>query len=117
MKAARFFALVASAIGSMTCPASAHSDPATSLQHLLTDKDCESVPELLSDWHAESDLSGSWTIQRLGERKYRLVEKVREADTPNKMAFDMCVAHLGGYLFFDAFSSSLHFLLSRSAVT
>ena len=102
MKFMRFLAFVVLVIASTSCSASAYSEPATSLQHLLAEKDCESVPELLGDWEARSDLNGTWTIQKLGERKYRLVQKVGESDTPNKMAFDICVAHLGGYLFFDA---------------
>ncbi len=84
-----------------SCPATAGSDPAASLQHLFTDKDCESVPELLGDWQAEGDLSGTWTLQKLGEHNYRLIQQHAESDTSNRPAFDLCVAHLGGYLFFD----------------
>ncbi len=102
MKFVRLFALGVLLIASLTWPAPGYSDPAISLQHLLTDKDCESVPELLGDWQAGSDLSGIWTIQKSGDRKYRLIQKVGESDTSNKEAFDICVAHLGGYLFFDA---------------
>ncbi len=102
MKSVRWFALGLLLIASLTWPAAGYSDPAISLQHLLTDKDCESMPELLGDWQAGSDLSGIWTIQKLGERKYRLIQKVGESDASNKEAFDICVAHLGGYLFFDA---------------
>ncbi len=102
MKSARWFALGLLLMASLTWPAPGYSDPAISLQHLLTDKDCESVSELLGDWQAGSDLSGIWTIQRFGDRKYRLIQKVGESDSSSKEAFDICVAHLGGYLFFDA---------------
>lgn len=84
------------------CPAAAASEPAASLQHLFTDKDCESMPGLLGDWQAEGDLSGTWTLQKLGEHNYRLIQQLPPSDASNRPAFDLCVAHLGGYLFFDA---------------
>lgn len=101
MKSVRLFAF-GLLFASLTWPAAGYSGPAISLQHLLTDKDCESVPELLGDWQAKSDLSGIWTIQKFGGRKYHLTQKGGESDTSNKEAFDICVAHLGSYLFFDA---------------
>ncbi len=82
--------------------AAAASEPAASLQHLFTDKDCESVPGLLGDWQAEDDLSGAWTLQKLGEHNYRLIQQLAQSDTSNRPAFDLCVAHVGEYLFFDA---------------
>lgn len=102
MKFARFFGLVVLLIAATTSPAAAYSDPAVSLQHLFTDTDCESVPELLGDWQAGGDLSGAWAIQKLGDRAYRLIQRVGESDASNKVAFDICVAHLDGHLFFDA---------------
>jgi hypothetical protein len=102
MKSVRWFALGVLSIASLTWPAAGYANPAISLQHLLADKDCESASELLGDWQAGSDLSGTWTVQNFGDRKYRLIQKVGESDTSNKEAFDICVAHLGGYLFFDA---------------
>jgi hypothetical protein len=81
---------------------------AASLQALLTEKDCEVVPELLGDWTGNSDLGGIWTLQQVGERKYRLVEQTEgESNPERRAAFDICVAHLGGHLFFDATSQEL----------
>lgn len=102
MNFARCFVLAVLPMASIAWPAAAYSDPAVSLQHLLSDKDCESVSQLVRDWEPKGDLSGIWTIQALGDRKYRLIQRVGESDTSNKAAFDICVAHLGGYLFFDA---------------
>ena len=34
--------------------------------------------------------------------KYRLIQKVGQSTSSDREAFDICVAHLGGYLFFDA---------------
>ena len=90
-------------LAATTCsPATAYAEPAVSLHHLLTDKDCEAVPELLGDWTTDGDLSGTWTLQELRDHNYRLISQRGESDTSNKAAFDICVAHLGGYLFFDA---------------
>lgn len=102
MKFARIVVLVVLAMTSTGWPKAAYSEPAVSLQHLLSDKDCESVSQLPGDWEPKGDLSGIWTIQAFGNRKYRLIQKEGESDTSNKAAFDICVAHLGGYLFFDA---------------
>ena len=102
MNFARFFVLGILLITSTAWPVAAYSDPAVSLQHLLTDEDCESVSQLLGDWEPKGDLSGIWTIKASGDRKYRLIQKEGESDTSNKAAFDICVAHVGGYLFFDA---------------
>jgi hypothetical protein len=102
MKSVRLFALGVLLIALLTWPARGYSNPAISLQHLLSDEDCESVSGLLGDWQAGSDLSGIWTVQNFGDRKYRLIQRIGESDTSNKEAFDICVAHLGGYLFFDA---------------
>ena len=102
MKCVRFFAIGALLITATTWPAAAYPDPAVSFQHMLTEKDCESVPELLGDWHAKDDLNGTWAIQKFSGRRYRLIQKVAELDNANKAAFDICVAHLGGNLFFDA---------------
>jgi hypothetical protein len=63
MKSVRWFGLGVLSIASLTWPAAGYANPAISLQHLLSDEDCESVPELLGDWQAGSDLSGIWTIQ------------------------------------------------------
>lgn len=81
----------------------AGSFPAVSLQHLLTEHDCESMPELLGDWKTDGDLSGTFTLVKLGNRNYyRLLEKDDQAEASEKHAIDICVAHLGPYLFFDA---------------
>jgi hypothetical protein len=102
MRLARFLVLSGLLLATASAPAAAGSFPAVSLQHLLRESDCEAVPELLGDWIAHDDLSGTWALQRLGERTYRLIEKAGESNNSNKGAFDICVAHLGGYLFFDA---------------
>jgi hypothetical protein len=101
MRLVRFF-LLTGLLAFVTGPAAAGSDPAVSLQHLLKDDDCEVAPDLLGDWTAQGDLSGDWTIQKLGDRKYRLMQKAAESGTSERAAFDICVAHLGGALFFDA---------------
>lgn len=95
-----FFGVLVAA--TIFCPAATASTPSPSLQHLFTDKDCESVQGLVGDWQAESYLSGTWTLQKLGEHNYRLIQQHAESETSNRPAFDLCVAHLGGYLFFDA---------------
>jgi hypothetical protein len=82
-------------------PAAA-SDPATSLQHLFKVQDCEAIPEIAGDWTALGDLEGAWTVEEIGERKYRLAQKATGSDPSDRFIFDLCVAHLGNYLFFDA---------------
>jgi len=102
MRLVRFFILSGFLLAALSRPAAAGIGPAFSLQHLLTDMDCEAVPELLGDWTTQGDLSGSWAIQKLKDRNYRLVQKAEGPDNSNKVAFDICVAHIDGYLFFDA---------------
>jgi hypothetical protein len=102
MRLVRFCVLTGLLVATVPGLAAAGSDPAASLQHLLKDNDCEAAPDLLGDWMAQGDLSGDWTIQKLGDRKYRLMQKAAESGTAERAAFDICVAHLGGALFFDA---------------
>jgi hypothetical protein len=101
----KFVPLIALGVLAATnsCLVAAGSYPAVSLQHLFTDKDCESVPELLGDRQPEGALSGTWRLQKLEEEHhYRLIAQHGQSDSSNKPAFDLCVAHLGGYLLFDA---------------
>lgn len=102
MRLARLFFLSGLLLATVSVPAAAGFGPAVSVQHLLSDNDCEAVPELLGNWTAGGDLSGDWTLQTLGDRNYRLIEQHGQSDASNKHAFELCVAHLGGYLFFDA---------------
>ena len=108
MKFARFFVVAVLLIACNAWPAVAYSFPAFSVQHLFADKDCETVPDLLGDWEAAGgDLSGAWVMQNLADGKYRLVEKGGASSTSDRGAFDICVAHLGGHLFFDATSQKV----------
>jgi hypothetical protein len=102
MKLVRFFILSGLVGLTMSRPAAAGSDPALSLQHLLKTTDCEAAPDLLGNWTSQGDLSGAWIIQVLGDRRYRLMQKTPDSNTSDRVAFDICVAHLGGALFFDA---------------
>jgi hypothetical protein len=103
MRHIRFFILSGLLLATVCGPAASASDPAFSLQHLLKDSDCEAAPELVGNW-TNDDLGGAWAVQKLGDRKYRLIQNKESSDNSNRMAFDICVAHLGGYLFFDATS-------------
>lgn len=47
MRFARFCVLAGFLTSPAARPAAAYSFPAVSVQHLLTDKDCETVPDLL----------------------------------------------------------------------
>jgi len=102
MKFPRSF-VVALLVAAMPRPAAASSDPAVSVQALFSKDDCEAIPGLLGDWipQAGNDLSGNWTIQKLGDGRYRLIERDAHSDTGRKLAFDICAAHLDGHLFFD----------------
>jgi hypothetical protein len=103
MRHIQFFILSGLLLATVCGPTASGSDPAFSLQHLLRDTDCEAAPELVGNW-TNDDLSGAWAVQKLGDRKYRLIQNKESSDNSNRMAFDICVAHLGGYLFFDATS-------------
>jgi len=106
MRLGRFLVLAGLLLAALSGPASASIGPAFSLQHLLKDTDCEAAPELVGDWSSD-DLNGVWSFQNLGDRKYRLIQKKESSDNSNRMAFDICVAHLGSYLFFDATSQTV----------
>jgi hypothetical protein len=103
MKLGRIFAM-ATLLFAATLPAMAGSDPAFSLHGLFSDDDCEMVPEILGNWTGNADLGpyGTWTLHKLGDRKYRLILRAAESDNGMRPAFDICAAHVGGYLFFDA---------------
>ena len=102
MKLERLFTIAAFLVASTAWPAASFPYPAISLQHLFADKDCETVPKLLGDWATQGDLSGLWAIHTSKDGKYRLIQKVGQSTSSDREAFDICVAHLGGYLFFDA---------------
>lgn len=103
MAVRRYFALGLLTLTWLVPRLDAYSEPAPSLQPLLTRSDCEAVPELLGNWDTDGDLSGStWTIQELPGHNYRLLRSRNQSEDPNRAAFDICAAHLGGYLFFDA---------------
>jgi hypothetical protein len=102
MRLVRFCILTGFLVAIVSSPVAAGSDAAASLQHLLKNTDCEATPDLLGDWTAQRDLSGDWTIQNLADHKYRLMQKVPDSGTSERVAFDICLAHLGGALFFDA---------------
>jgi len=78
--------------------AAASGNPAKSLQALLSDSDCEEVPELVGVWTSEGE---KFSIQKLEGHRYREVGQEADSDTGNKLAFDICVAHVAGYRFFD----------------
>lgn len=103
MSFVRYMMLCGILTATVSVPAAAGSDPAFSLQHLLKDADCEAAPELMGNW-TNDDLGGPWVVQKQGDRKYRLIQNKETSSNSNRMAFDICVAHLGGYLFFDATS-------------
>jgi hypothetical protein len=84
------------------CKPATASEPAMSLQPLFTNSDCETFSDLLGDWDAQSDLWGTWTIQAHGKNSYRLVEKREKSDSTKRTAFNLCLAHIGNDLFFDA---------------
>jgi hypothetical protein len=103
MKVVPLSALVALLAGFATPAFATGSFPAFSLQHLLTENDCEVVPEFLGEWQTKSQvLEGDWTVARLGDGKYRFLKRIEESDASDRVAIDICVAHLGRYLFFDA---------------
>src|SRR5258708_1435862 len=101
MRLVRFFVLSGFLLAIVSGQA-AWAEPAVSLQHMLRENDCEAVPKLLGDWTATGDLAGSWTFQTLRDRNYRLIQKMEGPDNSNRVAFDICVAHIDGHLFFDA---------------
>jgi hypothetical protein len=101
MKFAGLFALGLLA-AACSARAASGSEPALSLQSLLKGGDCEMVPELVGDWTASTDLSGAWTMQELPGHTYRMLGSATSPENSNRPAFDICAAHLGGYLFFDA---------------
>jgi hypothetical protein len=108
MKLHLFFAL-ALLLATFVYWASAQaSDPAFSLQHLFTASDCEPLPELIGTWaHTEGGLSGTWSVTAIPGDKYRLLGESENIANPSRPAFDLCVAHLGGHLFFDAVFQSI----------
>jgi hypothetical protein len=99
MKFTRFFAIAGLVGVAMLQPARA-SEPAASLQALLSDEDCEALPELLGDY-------ADATIQKLDDCKYRLIIQNQDP-TADRDAFDIRVGRLGGNLFFDATHQRLH---------
>jgi len=88
-------------------PAFASSTPAMSIGPLFAAADCEAIPELGGEWASEGDMDGIWRIERLKNGSYRLFESRAHSDNSIPLAFNICVAHVGGHLFFDATSQLL----------
>lgn len=102
MNISRLFSVAGLLVFLLKGQVAAASGPALSIRPLLQGEDCESEPGLLGDWTTFGDLNGTWTLQKSGDRTYRLSQKRQKSDPSKRLAFDICLAHLGGYLFFDA---------------
>jgi hypothetical protein len=69
------------------------------VQGLFSDHDCEEIPELPGVWTSPSE---TFSIQKIEGNRYRMIEQEIDSQTGNKLALDMCVAHVAGYRFYDS---------------
>ncbi len=76
------------------------ADPAKSLQGLFVAADCEAVPELVGSWSSPGEPDN--IIREAHNNKYWVIEAREDSATGEKVALEMCFAHIGGRLFFDA---------------
>ena len=102
MRVPRLVVFMALMVIASSRPSAAASWPAMTVQNLLVDSDCEAVPGFTGYWNSQSDLDGTWTIERLKNGHYQLLQSNTEYEPSKQSAFDICVGHLGGSLFFDA---------------
>jgi hypothetical protein len=94
----RLFTIAALLAGVIPCPAAA-SNPVKSLQGLFSDQECELVPEFQGVWSIRSE---TYTIREIHDRRYWIIDQDADSETGNKLALELCVAHLDGRLFYDA---------------
>jgi len=108
MKIVRFL-LLAGLISVSLLPqaAGASSSAALFLQPLLSDVDCDAVPDISGEWDIDDpSLDGPVTIQKLDSCRYRLLWPARDAES-DADGFEVRIGNLDGHLFFDAISQPI----------
>jgi hypothetical protein len=98
MRLLRMFLAAALLVGVTSCRAGA--DPAKSMQGLFSATDCEAVPELLGNWSSPGQPDN--IIREAHDHKYWVIEAHESSKTGDKIALEMCFAHIGGRIVFDA---------------
>ena len=97
MCALRFLIIASLLVGVVPRPAAA-SAAAKSLHGFSAD-DCEVVPELVGTWNSPSD---TYSIREIDDKKYWMIHQEAESETGNRIAFEICLVHVDGHLFYDA---------------
>ena len=72
---------------------------AKSVQGLFSSDDCEVLPELLGAWTG-NDVT--YSVREAHDKKYWMIDRDVDSRTGNKLVLEICVAHVGGRLFYDA---------------
>jgi hypothetical protein len=98
MRLFRLFIFTSVLVGVIPSTATA-SNPAKSLQGLFSADDCEVVPQIEGVW---TDASEPYSIRKIDDNKYRMIDEEVDRETGRKLAFDVCLAHVDGHLFYDA---------------
>ncbi len=108
MKTVRFL-MVAGLIIASLLPgaASASSSAALFLQPLLSDVDCDAVPDISGEWDGDdAHFDGPITIQKVDNCRYRFLWRARDAES-DADGFEVRVGNLDGHVFFDAISQPI----------
>jgi hypothetical protein len=77
----------------------AAADSAKSLQGLFSSNECEVVPELLGAWTVPGV---AYSVRESHHHKYWMIDRNADSKTGNKLMLEICAAHIGDQLFYDA---------------
>lgn len=85
----------------IACPPhlSAATLPAKSLQGVFSPDECELVPELVGGWAIPGV---NYSVRESDHHKYWMIDQDADLKTGNKLILEICAAHIGGQLFYDA---------------
>jgi hypothetical protein len=72
---------------------------AKSLRGLFSPGECEVVPELLGAWTSPGV---TYSVRESHHNKYWILDREANFTTGKKLVLEICAAHLGGQLFYDA---------------
>jgi hypothetical protein len=78
---------------------SAAAVAAKSLQGLFSPDECELVPELVGAW---TNPGVNYSVRESGHHKYWMIDRDADLKTGNKLILEICAAHIGDQLFYDA---------------
>jgi hypothetical protein len=98
MRLSRTFVIASLLVAAIPLPIAA-GVAAKSLQGLFSSDECEVVPEILGAWTGPGV---TYSVREADHEKYWMIDREADSKTGNRLVLEICVAHIGGELFYDA---------------